>query len=154
MLKGVDWRTLFFFLGLFITVGGLEEAGVLEKLASFIGNAAGGNLFIAITMILWISAFASAVVDNIPFAATMVPVVRALAHTQGWDLGALSWPLALGTDIGGNGTPIGASANVVATSIAHRAGYHISWGKYCKYALPAMFLVMGLCNVYLLLRYA
>ena len=154
MLKGVDWRTLFFFLGLFITVGGLEKAGVLEKLAGFIGNAAGGELFIAITMILWISAFASAIVDNIPFAATMVPVVRALAYDQGWDLAALSWPLALGTDIGGNGTPIGASANVVATAIAHREGYHISWGKYCKYALPAMLLVMGLCNVYLLLRYA
>jgi len=154
MLKGVDWRTLFFFLGLFITVGGLEEAGVLEKLAGFIGNAAGGELFIAITMILWISAFASAIVDNIPFAATMVPVVRALAYDQSWDLAALSWPLALGTDIGGNGTPIGASANVVATAIAHREGYHISWGKYCKYALPAMILVMGLCNIYLLLRYA
>jgi len=154
MLKGVDWRTLFFFLGLFITVGGLEEAGVLEKLAGFIGNAAGGELFIAITLILWISAFASAIVDNIPFAATMVPVVRALAYDQGWDLGALSWPLALGTDIGGNGTPIGASANVVATAIAHREGYHISWGKYCKYALPATILVIVLCNVYLLLRYA
>jgi Na+/H+ antiporter NhaD/arsenite permease-like protein len=153
MLKGVDWRTLFFFLGLFITVGGLEEAGVLEKLASFIGDAAGGELFIAITMILWISAFASAIVDNIPFAATMVPVVRALSQEQGWDLSTLSWPLALGTDIGGNGTPIGASANVVATAIAHREGYHISWGKYCKYALPAMLLVMGLCNGYLLLRY-
>ena len=154
MLKGVDWRTLFFFLGLFITVGGLEEAGVLEKLAGFIGNAAGGELFIAITMILWISAFASAIVDNIPFAATMVPVVRALSQEQGWDLSTLSWPLALGTDIGGNGTPIGASANVVATAIAHREGYHISWGKYCKYALPATILVMGLCNIYLLLRYA
>ena len=154
MLKDVDWRTLFFFLGLFITVGGLEEAGVLEKLAGFIGNAAGGELFIAITMILWISAFASAIVDNIPFAATMVPVVRAMAYDQGWDLAALSWPLALGTDIGGNATPIGASANVVATAIAHREGYHISWGKYCKYAFPAMLLVMGLCNVYLLLRYA
>jgi Na+/H+ antiporter NhaD/arsenite permease-like protein len=153
MLKGVDWRTLLFFLGLFITVGGLEKTGVLERLAGLIGNATGGQMFMAITMILWISAFASAIVDNIPFAATMVPVVRALAHDQGWDLAALSWPLALGTDIGGNATPIGASANVVATAIAHREGYHISWGKYCKYALPAMVLVMGLCNVYLLLRY-
>jgi Na+/H+ antiporter NhaD/arsenite permease-like protein len=153
ILKGVDWRTLLFFLGLFITVGGLEATGVLTKLANFIGDASGGNILIVIPFILWISAFASAIVDNIPFAATMVPVIRNLQATRGLNLETMAWTLALGTDIGGNATPIGASANVVGTAIAEREGYPISWGRFCKYAIPAMILVVGLCNLYLVLRY-
>jgi len=154
VLKGVDWKTLLFFFGLFITVGGLDKAGVMALVAGFIGQSAGGNLIIAISMILWISAFASAIIDNIPFAMAMVPVVRALSLEQGWSIQSLSWPLALGTDIGGNGTPIGASANVVGLAIAEREGHRISWGYYCKYALPAMIIVVGICNVLLILRYA
>ncbi len=153
MLKGVDWLTLIFLLGLFVTVGGMEESGMMDKIAGWIGDAAGGELVLAITIILWISAFASALIDNIPFALAMVPVVESLSATHGWSKATLSWPLALGTDIGGNATPIGASANVVATAIADREGHHISWGTYCKYALPAMILVIGICNVYLILRY-
>jgi Na+/H+ antiporter NhaD/arsenite permease-like protein len=153
VLKGVDWRTLLFFFGLFITVGGLDKAGVMDLVAGFIGQSAGGNLVVAISMILWISAFSSAIIDNIPFAMAMVPVVRALSLEQGWNLGSLSWPLALGTDIGGNGTPIGASANVVGIAISEREGHRISWGAYCKYALPAMILTVGICNGYLILRY-
>ncbi|MCX6000714.1 MAG: SLC13 family permease [Chloroflexi bacterium] len=153
VLKGVDWRTLVFFLGLFVTVGGLEATGVLRDLADLIGRASGGNAVMVMSIILWVSALASSVVDNIPFAATMVPVIKNLAAANGLNMHPLAWALALGTDIGGNGTPIGASANVVGTAIAEKEGYHISWGRFCKYAFPAMLLVVGLCNVYLVLRY-
>jgi Na+/H+ antiporter NhaD/arsenite permease-like protein len=151
--KKIDWRTLLFFIGLFICVGGLEEAEILKLLANFIGKASGNNLVIAFSIILWISAFASAFIDNIPFAATMVPVISQLAQTQGLNLHPLAWALALGTDIGGNGTPIGASANVVGTAIAEREGYPISWGRYLKYCMPLMILVVGICNLVLFFRY-
>jgi len=154
IIRGMDWRTLVFFLGLFVTVGGLEATGVLEKLAELIGDASGGEIMIVIPFILWISAFASAIIDNIPFAATMVPVIRSLSVTQNLDLHPMAWSLALGTDIGGNGTPIGASANVVGTAIAEKEGYPITWGRFCKYALPAMLLTVALCNIYLIVRYA
>ena len=152
ILKKVDWRTLLFFLGLFVCVGGLEETGALKSLAMFIGQVSGGNLVIVLTIILWVSAFSSAIVDNIPFAATMIPVIRGLA-SSGLPLPPLAWALALGTDIGGNGTPIGASANVVGTAIAAKEGYPISWGRFCKYALPTMILVVGVCWLLLVLRY-
>jgi Na+/H+ antiporter NhaD/arsenite permease-like protein len=93
-------------------------------------------------------------VDNIPFAATMVPVIKNLSAVHGLSLPTLAWTLALGTDIGGNATPIGASANVVGTAIAEREGYPISWGKFCKYAIPAMIMVVSLCWLYLVIRYA
>ena len=153
LIKRVDWKTLLFFIGLFVCVGGLEETGVLEVLAQFIADVSGGNLMIVIPMILWISAFASAIVDNIPFAATMIPVLRNLAGS-GLPLPTLAWTLALGSDIGGNATPIGASANVVGTAVAAREGYPISWGRFCKYALPAMVGVVALCWLYLIVRYA
>jgi Na+/H+ antiporter NhaD/arsenite permease-like protein len=153
IIRRLDWQTLLFFFGLFVCVGGLEETGVLKALADFIGDAAGGNIIIVVTIILWVSAFASAIVDNIPFAATMVPVIVNLSNVGGFDLHPMAWSLALGTDIGGNGTPIGASANVVGTAIAEKNGYPISWGRYCKFALPAMLLVVGICWGYLVLRY-
>jgi Na+/H+ antiporter NhaD/arsenite permease-like protein len=106
-----------------------------------------------VTIILWISAFLSAIIDNIPFAATMAPVIASLAQ-QGIPLPVLTWTLALGTDIGGNATPIGASANVVGTAIAEREGYKIGWGKFLKYALPAMLMMVLACQLYLVLRYA
>jgi Na+/H+ antiporter NhaD/arsenite permease-like protein len=154
VIKGVDWRTLLFFVGLFICVGGLEETGILKMMAEYIGDVSGGNLLLVIPIILWVSAFASAIVDNIPFAATMVPVISQLSATQGMSLPTLAWTLALGTDIGGNATPIGASANVVGTAIAEREGYPISWGRFCKYALPAMIMVVAICHLLLVVRYA
>jgi Na+/H+ antiporter NhaD/arsenite permease-like protein len=154
IIREVDWRTLLFFLGLFTCVGGLEATGVLKELADYIGAASGGKMVIAIPFILWISALASAIVDNIPFAAIMVPVVRNLSETQNLSLAPLAWALALGTDIGGNATPIGASANMVGTAIADREGYHVSWRRFCKYALPAMIVVVLLCHLYLVFRYA
>jgi Na+/H+ antiporter NhaD/arsenite permease-like protein len=154
IVSRIDWRTLLFFIGLFICVGGLEETGVLEMLANYIGTVSGGSLVLVIPLILWISAFASAIVDNIPFAATMVPVIQNLSRTAGLPLNPMAWTLALGTDIGGNATPIGASANVVGTAIAEKEGHPISWGKFCKYAIPAMIMVVGLCWLYLVIRYA
>ncbi|MBA7698922.1 putative transporter [subsurface metagenome] len=154
IIKRVDWRTLLFFIGLFVAVGGLEETGVLKMLAEYIVVLSGGNIVLVIPIILWISAFASAIVDNIPFAATMVPVIANLSRTAGLSLPTLSWTLALGTDIGGNATPIGASANVVGTAVAEREGYPISWGRFLKYALPAMIMVVALCHLYLIMRYA
>jgi Na+/H+ antiporter NhaD/arsenite permease-like protein len=154
IIKRVDWRTLLFFVGLFVCVGGLEETGVLRMIAEYIGEVSGGNLMLVIPIILWVSAFASAIVDNIPFAATMVPVIANLSQTAGLKLPTLAWTLALGTDIGGNATPIGASANVVGTAIAEREGYPIGWGRFIKYALPAMIIVVALCWLMLLVRYA
>jgi Na+/H+ antiporter NhaD/arsenite permease-like protein len=154
IIRRIDWRTLIFFIGLFICVGGLEETGVLEMLGSYIGRVSGGSLILVLPIILWISAFASAIIDNIPFAATMIPVIQNLARSVTLDLHPMAWTLALGTDIGGNATPIGASANVVATAIAEKEGYHISWGKFCKYAFPAMIMVVGSCWLYLVIRYA
>jgi Na+/H+ antiporter NhaD/arsenite permease-like protein len=154
IIKGVDWHTLLFFIGLFICVGGLEETGVLEMVAGYIGRVSQGNITVAVPFILWISAFASAVIDNIPFAATMVPVIRELSVMGSMSLPTLAWPLALGTDIGGNATPIGASANVVATAVAHREGYPIGWGRFLKYALPPMLIVVAICHLMLIWRYA
>ena len=153
LIKGVDWRTLLFLLGLFICVGGLEETGVLSMFAGYIEKASGGNILLAIPIILWGSAFTSAVVDNIPFAAAMVPVITHLSQVTGLKLSTLSWTLALGTDIGGNATPIGASANVVGTAIARRAGYRIRWGTFLKYALPGMIMVIALSHLLLIVRY-
>jgi len=153
VMKALDWRTLLFFVGLFVTVGGLEETGVLERLSQYIGDIARGNHGAVAPVILWLSAAISALVDNIPFAAAMVPVISGVAQTAGIALAPLAWALALGTDIGGNATPIGASANVVGTAIAEKQGYRITWGRYMKYAVPATVLVVGLCWGYLVLRY-
>lgn len=153
ILKKVDYKTLLFFVGLFMVVGGLEETGVLEIIASYIGIISGGNLYIMVAIILWGSAIASAFVDNIPFAATMIPVINSLAATQGFSIDALAWTLSMGTDIGGSATPIGASANVVGTSVAAKEGYPISWGRYCKPLVPATFIVLSICTVYIFLVY-
>ena len=120
LLKKVDYKTLLFFVGLFVVVGGLEQTGVLTVIAEFISKVSGSNTKLMVAIIIWISALASAFVDNIPFAATMIPVVRSLSALQGVDLETLSWALAMGTDIGGSATPIGASANVVGIPYLQR----------------------------------
>ena len=153
LLKKVDYKTLLFFIGLFMVVGGLEQTGVLEVIAGFIGDVSKGNLKLMIAIIIWVSAIASAFVDNIPFAATMIPVVKSLAATQGVDLETLAWALSMGTDIGGSATPIGASANVVGTSVAAKNGYLIGWGKYCKSAAPATMIVVTVSMLIIFARY-
>lgn len=153
LLKKVDYKTLVFFIGLFIVVGGLEETGILEYIADFIGKISGGNAYVMIAIILWISAIASAFVDNIPFAATMVPVIISLANSSGIPTSTLAWTLSIGTDIGGSATPIGASANVVGTSVAAKNGYPISWGKYCAKLAPATIIVLAISTAYIFFRY-
>lgn len=153
IIKGMDYKTLLFFIGLFVSVAGLEETGMLDIIAQFISSVSGGSAAAIVIIILWVSAITSAFVDNIPFAATMIPVIRAIAAAEGMDISVLAWTLSIGTDLGGNATPIGASANVVGTSVSAKCGYPISWGRYCKYCAPATILVMLVSTVYLLLRY-
>lgn len=153
LLKKVDYKTLLFFIGLFVVVGGLEETGTLELIADFIGKLSGGNLKMMVAIILWISAIASAFVDNIPFAATMIPVIKSLSAATGANLETLAWALSMGTDIGGSATPIGASANVLGTSVAAKNGHPIGWGKYCKLAAPATIIVVTLSMILIFVRY-
>lgn len=154
ILKKVDYKTLLFFIGLFVVVGGLEQTGVLEMIASFIEKVCGGNVFAMVLIIMWISAIASAFVDNIPFAATMVSVIKSLAATTvGAQLPVLAYALSVGTDIGGSATPIGASANVVGTSVISKAGHPVGWGKYCKTAIPATAIVLIIAMIVIKLRY-
>lgn len=153
LIRKIDYPTLLFFIGLFVVVGGLEQTGVLELLAGLIGTASGGNWKLMVAIIIWLSAATSAIVDNIPFAATMIPVIKVLAATQGGDLATLSWALAMGTDVGGSATPVGASANVVGISVAARNGRVIGWGKYCKTAIPATILVIAVSTLIIFVRY-
>lgn len=153
LIKKVDYKTLLFFVGLFVVVGGLEQTGILKVIANFIAKVSGDNVMLMIAIVLWVSAIASAFVDNIPFAATMIPIIKSLAQTQGVDLSILAWTLAIGTDIGGSGTPIGASANVVGISVAAQNGHMIGWGKYCKYAAPATVIVIVISMLSIYVRY-
>lgn len=153
LIKGIDYKTLLFFIGLFMVVGGLEKTGVLEVIANFIEKISGGNVKMMVVIIIWISAFASAFIDNIPFAATMIPVIKNLSIASGANLAVLAWALSMGTDIGGSATPIGASANVVGTSVAAKAGHPVGWGKYCKSAVPATMMVLVISTVFILVRY-
>ena len=153
VIKGVDYKTLLFFIGLFVVVGGLEQTNVLKLIAEFIGSVSGGNLYVMVAIIIWVSAIASAFVDNIPFAATMVPVIQSLAALNGVNISTLAWGLSMGTDIGGSATPIGASANVVGMSVIAKEGHIVGWGKYCKSAVPATIIVMVVATVGIWLRY-
>ena len=153
LLTKVDYKTLLFFVGLFIVVGGLEKTGILVVIAEFIGKLSGGNLKLMVAIIIWISAVASAFVDNIPFSATMIPIIKSLAATQGVDVQTLAWALSMGTDIGGSATPIGASANVVGVSVAGKNGYPIDWGTYCKASAPATVIVITLSMLIIFVRY-
>ena len=153
LLRRVDYKTLLFFIGLFVVVSGLEQTGVLELLAGLISRLSGGNAMLVVAIIIWGSAVASAFIDNIPFAATMIPVIRSLSEVQGIHLDTLAWALSMGTDIGGNATPIGASANVVGTSIAAKSGHPISWAKYCKAMAPATAIVVLISMLIMFVRY-
>ena len=124
----VEWPTLVFFIGLFMVIAGAEETGLIQMIANWVKDLSGGNLTTAIILVLWVSAIASAFIDNIPFTATMLPIIAFLNQTiPGAESGVLWWSLALGACLGGNGTMIGASANVVTVGLAEKAGYHISF---------------------------
>ena len=154
LVTKIDWHTLLFLGGLFVVVGGLEKTGVLHDIASGLGAVSGGSPAVLMTLLLWSAAFLSMLLDNIPFAAAMVPVVRDLSATAGYPLGPLAWSLALGTDVGGNATPIGASGNIVGLAVAEKSGTRITWREYLRDALPATLLAIAVCNALLLLRFA
>ncbi|MCK5309736.1 MAG: anion permease, partial [Thermoplasmata archaeon] len=155
LVEKIDWHTLLFLAGLFVMVGGLEHAGVLDTIADAIINIGDGNIVITLTLILWVSAISSALLDNVPFAAAMVPVIRGVSEsTSASMLNPMAFTLALGCDIGGNATPIGASANVVGLAVAEKHGIKVTWKEYCKVAIPAMVLAMILINILILWTYA
>lgn len=151
----VDWITIFFFVGLFIIVHGVDVAGVIGRAAQQLVAATGGNLAATAVTILWASAFLSAIVDNIPFVATMIPLVKELAPHFGGaaEIIPLWWALSLGACLGGNGTLIGASANLTVAGIAERNGIAFSFLTYTKYAFGLMVMSVALANAYLWLRY-
>jgi len=154
-LENVEWPTLIFFAGLFMIVGGTEEMGLIELIGEKTAELSGDNMFVAIILILWVSAFASSVIDNIPFTATMIPIIAAMtANEPGLDTMPLYWALSAGACLGGNGTIIGASANVVMTGIADRADHHIGFMQFLKTGMPVMVITVTVAMFYLLLRYA
>ncbi len=150
--REIEWPTLIFFMMLFIVVAGAEETGLIQVIADWVNEASQGSLTAAIVIVLWVSALASAIIDNIPFTATMLPIVGYLTGViPGAEGGVLWWALALGACLGGNGTMIGASANVVTVGMAERAGYHISFMEYLKAAFIPMIISIVLCTAWLLL---
>jgi Na+/H+ antiporter NhaD/arsenite permease-like protein len=150
----VEWPTLVFFMALFMVIAGAESTGLIQFIAEWVRDVSGGSLTVAIIMVLWVSAIASAFIDNIPFTATMLPIIAFLNQTiPGADNGVLWWSLALGACLGGNGTMIGASANVVTVGLAEKAGYQISFLEYMKACFVPMLVTVTLCMVYLLLAY-
>ena len=152
--REVAWPTLVFFMALFIIIAGAEATGFIQFLAEGVRQLSGDSLPRAVILVLWVSAGASALIDNIPFTATMLPIVAFLnQQLPGAESGVLWWALALGACLGGNGTMIGASANVVTVGLAERAGYPISFLEYLKACLPPMLLTVLLSMVYLLLWY-
>ena len=153
ILKRVDYKTLLFFTGLFVVVSGLELTGVLGIIAKGIRAISGDNPYLMIGIVMWVSGIASAFVDNIPFTATMIPIIESLAATTGVSMHTLAWTLSMGTDVGGCATPIGASANVVGTSICAKSGHPVSWGRYCMWLAPASILAMVICTVYIFIVY-
>ncbi len=154
MEKEIDWATLLFFLFLFIIIGAVEESGLLSLIADWILEASRGHMTAAICMILWGSAIMSAFIDNIPFTATMLPITAYLTQViPGSQSGVLWWALALGACLGGNGTMIGASANVVTVGIAEARGHNISFLKFMKIGFLYMVISVAIANVYLLVFY-
>ncbi len=151
----VEWITIFFFVGLFVVVAGVERAGVLQWLAGAIIRATGGDRTAATMLILWTSALLSAVVDNIPFVATMIPVIKSMGPSLGGEgaLQPLWWALALGACLGGNGTLIGASANLTVAGIAERNGIPFRFMTFFKFGFPMMLVSIVISMVYIYLRY-
>ncbi len=152
--KDIEWPTLLFFIFLFILVGAVEDAGLLDVIADWVLGLSQGSLVISICLILWVSAIMSAFVDNIPFTATMLPIVAYLTQViPGAESGVLWWALAFGACFGGNGTMIGASANVVTLGIAESAGYPISFFGFMKVAFIYMIVTVAVANAWLLIFY-
>ena len=155
VLREVEWPTLLFFVGLFVLVGGLEVTGFVGRIAEFL-TGFGDSAALTAMLVMWGSALASGVVDNIPFTATMIPVLQELAQAQGLsesEVRPLWWALAIGADFGGNLTLIGASANVVVAGMSERAGRKISFLQFMAYGIPVTLISLAVATPYVLLRY-
>jgi Na+/H+ antiporter NhaD/arsenite permease-like protein len=153
ILMEIEWSTVFFFVGLFVLVGALEEVGVIKILAEKLIAATEGNVMVTSMLILWFSAVASAFVDNIPFVATMIPLIQNMQAISGIDVTPLWWSLALGACLGGNGTIVGASANVIAAGMMEKRGKKIGFVQYLKLAFPLMLVSIIISTIYLLVFY-
>ena len=151
VLGEIEWTTLFFFIGLFIMVEALVEVGIIEAVAQAALNLTDGNLQMTSMLLIWLSAVASGVVDNIPYTATMIPVVESLGHAM--PVGPLWWSLALGACLGGNATLVGAAANVVVANLAVKSGQPISFGLFLRYGVIVTFLSLVLASLYVWVRY-
>ena len=152
IINSVEWSTIIFFIGLFIVVGGISESGVIKNLASYLIKLTNGNTTYTMCIILWVSAIISSFLDNIPFVATLIPLILTM-QAQGMNVMPLWWATSLGACLGGNGTLIGASANVVLANIGEKHGYDISFKKYFRLGFPVMLLTIFISTIYLLLRY-
>ncbi len=152
-LQRVEWTTIFFFVGLFVLVSGLIETGVIAALADYAVGITGGDVTKSAVLILWLSGIASAFLDNIPFVATMIPMIQEMGTMGVSNLEPLWWSLALGACLGGNGSLIGASANLIVAGIAAREGHKISFMKFLVIAFPLMLLSIAIANIYLYVRY-
>ena len=153
IFKEVEWNTIFFFVGLFVIVGGLEATGVIHMIAEWGLAITNSDRMLMHILILWLSAIASAFIDNIPFVATMIPLIKSMAEISGMDVTSLWWALSLGACLGGNGTIIGASANVVVSSIASARGYTISFIDFMKVSFPFMIVSIIIAHIYIYIRY-
>ena len=151
MLSEIEWTTLFFFIGLFIVIGALIDVGFVQVIAHALLRLTGGDLSLTAMALLWLSGIASGIVDNIPYTATMVPIVRELGNSM--PVEPLWWALALGACLGGNATIVGASANVIVAGLGERAGYPISFGTFLKYGLVVTLESLLISSLYIWLRY-
>jgi len=151
ILNTVEWPTLFFFIGLFILVGAVVKTGIISDLASGLLALTGGRTDVAALAVLWMSGVISAIVDNIPYTVTMVPLIQELGQTV--DKEPLIWALALGANFGGNATIVGASANVVVASMSEARGYPITFVQYLRYGIPATLATMVVATIDIWLRY-
>lgn len=150
MIEAVDWTTLVFFMGLFMMVGATQEVGLLARIATIVAGIVGDNLLLALILIIWVGAFMSAAVDNIPFTAAMLPVVGFLSsEIPGATNNMLFFALAVGAGFGGNGTLIGASPNLITAGISERAGYPITYRTFLKYGLPATVVTLAVGTLWL-----
>ena len=152
-LTRVEWTTIFFFVGLFVVVSGLVETGVIARIAQSAMDWTGGNVVAASMLILWLSAIASAFVDNIPFVATMIPLIQEMGRMGVEHLEPLWWSLALGACLGGNGTLVGASANLIVAGLSGKEGYPIRFVAFLKIGFPLMLLSVAIASIYVYLRY-
>lgn len=151
-IQDVEWTTILFFMSLFVVVGGLTETGIIKELASKIIDATDGHPMVTMLVLLWASALLSSILDNIPFVATLIPLILAM-QADGIDVTSFWWAISLGACLGGNGTMIGASANVVLSDISTKHGYPITFKSYLKVGMPFMLLSIVISTVFLVVKF-